>query len=819
MSKNEKILIVDDDENICKTLSLILEKKNYSVDVAHTGKEATELMKHGPVNIVLLDIRLPDMEGIALMSTWRKKYQETDIIVITGNSTVDYAVKAVNQGAFAFLIKPLVMDQLFALINSLMEKQHIIRVLLSIRNVNQMIVKENSPDQLIQKACRLLTEQRGYKTAWINLVSENGKWDTSAESGIGKNFSAYKQQLKDGKISQCCKKALKISGTLVIRPSDIDCVDCPLHGPDCGQKMMLTRLEYEKNIYGTLAVTQLEEIIIDKEELSLFNEMSGDLGFALHDIILSENFKKSHAELQKLTHDLNERLKEIYCLYGIDEIITLPGINFSEVFNETIRLIQSSWQYPEITEARITFEGKVYKTKNFRKTKWSIQADISIDNVKAGKIEVCYLEKKPDLIQGPFLKEEIHLLQRIANSLVKYIKHQEIENDLVKAKEKAEESDRLKSSFLSNMSHEIRTPLNAIVGFSDMFGNDDIPYEEKERFVPIIKENTNKLLHLIDDILDLSKMESDQLKIIKKEYRVSQVLENLVDVFNNQKTGIGKKGIDICLKTEKQIEELSIHTDPVRLQQVLSNLIGNALKFTESGYIEIGCTVQTKKDGKNDRFIQFWVKDTGIGISEKEQKIIFDRFIKVEGDITKLYRGTGLGLAISKKLVNMLGGEIWVESTPGKGSTFYFTIPVGKVEMSKAKTGPPKKILETNGLDNWNDKSILIAEDEDSNFKLIEIILKKKKANITWVTNGVDAVKACKSKSFDLVIMDIKMPEMDGFTATKIIKKIKKELPVIAVTAYAREEEKEECLLAGCDDIVVKPINIEELLTTLSKYI
>jgi len=447
-----------------------------------------------------------------------------------------------------------------------------------------------------------------------------------------------------------------------------------------------------------------------------------------------------------------------------------------------------------------------------------METDILIDNIKVGKIEVCYLEKKPDVFQGPFLEEEIHLLQRIADSLVKFTKRQKTQNELVKAKEKAEESDRLKSSFLSNMSHEIRTPLNAIVGFSEMFGNDDIPDEEKERFIPIIQENTNQLLHLIDDILDLSKMESDQLKIFMKECRVGQVLENLVDVFNNQKTGMGKE-IDIRLKTEIQIEELLIYTDPVRLRQVLSNLIGNALKYTESGYIEIGCSVQTKKDRKNDKFIQFYVKDTGIGISEKGQKMIFDRFTKIEDDKTKLYRGTGLGLAISKKLVKILGGEMWVESTPGKGSTFYFTIPTGKVEMPKTKTGPAKKVQETFESDNWDDKSILVAEDEESNFRLIEIILQKKKANITWVTNGEDAVEACKSKSFDLVIMDIKMPKMNGLIATKKIKKFKKELPVVAVTAYAREEEQEESRLAGCDDIVVKPINMEELLSTLSEYI
>ena len=367
------------------------------------------------------------------------------------------------------------------------------------------------------------------------------------------------------------------------------------------------------------------------------------------------------------------------------------------------------------------------------------------------------------------------------------------------------------------MSHEIRTPLNAIVGFGDMLGNDDIDDEEKVRFVPIIRENTNQLLHLIDDILDLSKMESDQLKIFKKECRVDKVLGYMVDVFNNKKTQMGRE-IDIRLKTEKQIEGLSIFSDPVRLQQVLANLIDNALKYTESGYIEIGCSIETGKEKIKNRLVQFWVKDTGIGISEERQKMIFDRFTKIEDDKTKLYRGAGLGLAISKKLVNMLGGEMWVESTPGKGSAFYFTIPTGEVDLPTPKTGPAKEVQDTVGSYNWSDKSILVAEDEESNFNLIKIILQRTNANITHVTNGEDAVEAIKSNSFDLVLMDIKMPKMDGISATRIIKKIKKELPVIAVTAFAREEEQEECRLAGCDDIVVKPLNVEKLFTVLSKY-
>lgn len=696
---------------------------------------------------------------------------------------------------------------------------HLNGVLRVIRNVNQLIITENNSNRLIRSACELLTEDQGYESACIALYGKDEKFVSFAESETGNDFISLKKLLKEGKLVECCRRALKKSKVIIIEDPGSVCKGCPLFGKNADCRKMSIRLKHREKLYGFLSVSLIKEFAADNEEKSLFTEVAGDIAFALHDIELEKENEKARIALEKKSHDLNERVKELNCLYGIDEITTVPGITLEEVFMETVDIARKSWQYPGITGVKITHNKDIFKTWNFEKTKWMMEADLVVYDKITGRIEVCYLEKKPDSYHGPFLEEEIHLLQGIANRLVRFIKRQEIQNELIKAKEKAEESDRLKSSFLSNMSHEIRTPLNAIVGFSEMFGNDDITDDEKKRFIPIIQENTNQLLHLIDDILDLAKMESDQLKIYKKECRVGQVLENLVNVFNNQKAGMEKKEIDIRLKSEKQIEELSIHTDPVRLQQVLTNLIDNSLKFTEAGYIEIGCSVQTKKDRKNDKFIQFWVKDTGIGISEKGQKMIFDRFIKIEDDKTKLYRGTGLGLTISKRLVNMLGGEMWVESTPGEGSTFYFTIPTGKVEMPKTMTGPAKKVQETFGSDDWADKSILVAEDEESNFKLIEIILQKKKANITRVTNGEDAVEACKSKSFDLVIMDIKMPKMDGLTATRMIKKFKKELPVVAVTAYAREEEQEESRQAGCDDIVVKPLNIEKLLTTLSKYI
>ena len=251
--------------------------------------------------------------------------------------------------------------------------------------------------------------------------------------------------------------------------------------------------------------------------------------------------------------------------------------------------------------------------------------------------------------------------------------------DLEIAKEKAEESDRLKSSFLANMSHEIRTPLNAMVGFSTLITDPDLPAKQKNEISYYINHNSDTLLRLIDDIIDLSKIESRQLKIDKKEYKIDTIFNLLFEIFNERKNILSKNKINIIVNNKLKNEQFKLFTDPIRLQQILSNLIDNALKFTEKGFVEYGCSFSDK----NDQELTFYVKDTGIGLSLGQQGQIFNRFNKIEEDKRKLYRGTGLGLSISKNLVELLGGKLWVESEKDRGSTFYFTLPFTKLAKMK----------------------------------------------------------------------------------------------------------------------------------------
>ena len=386
-----------------------------------------------------------------------------------------------------------------------------------------------------------------------------------------------------------------------------------------------------------------------------------------------------------------------------------------------------------------------------------------------------------------------------------------IEQKLIKAKEKAEEADRLKSAFLANMSHEIRTPMNAIIGFVDLLNKPDLSAEKRKEFLDIINNNCDILLKLIDDIIDIAKIEANQISIEIAECNLDILFLELFTYYEDSKTRKRKEHIELRLKKPEGVHENTILTEPVRLRQVLSNLISNALKFTDSGFIELGYTL------KNSKILQFYVKDTGIGIQKELQDLIFDRFRQADDSSTKKISGAGLGLALSKGLVKLLGGEIWVESTPGKGSTFYFTLPY--MPSSETVTDTPDK-FETKEKYDWNDKVILIVEDEDTNYKFIEEALQETDAQLIHAKNGKQAIELCKAnKNINIVLMDIQLPELDGYTATQQIKQFRKELPVIAQTAYALTDEKDKCLKAGCIDYLAKPYIASKLLAMISKYI
>lgn len=401
----------------------------------------------------------------------------------------------------------------------------------------------------------------------------------------------------------------------------------------------------------------------------------------------------------------------------------------------------------------------------------------------------------------------------IPDSMVLILKNiserKDAERKLLEAKYKAEESDRLKTAFLSNMSHEIRTPMNAIVGFSDLLSDETIKPEDRRDFIAQINQGADDLMRLIDDIIDIAKIEAGQVNVHIAECLIRDLFKELHLMFIQNLKRLGKEQVEVRLEWEWPANELAIYTDPFRLKQILINLLSNAAKFTEEGEIVLGI----KEDRQG---IMFYVKDTGIGIREEKQKVIFDRFMQGHETKTKLYGGTGLGLAISKNLTEILGGEIGVDSSSGEGSTFWFVLPRNEVPLKhEAALRRPRSDVRS-----WQGKEILIAEDDHSNYYFLYEAIKDTGVKVIWAKDGEETLELFRENPrLDLVLMDIHMPLMNGYECTRIIKEERPELPVIAQTAYAMSGEREVSKEAGCNDYLSKPIKVSELLDALARHL
>jgi len=375
-----------------------------------------------------------------------------------------------------------------------------------------------------------------------------------------------------------------------------------------------------------------------------------------------------------------------------------------------------------------------------------------------------------------------------------------IEIELREAKTKAEESDRLKSAFLANMSHEIRTPLTTIVGMGSLLAAKEYPAEKKKEIAEFIEKSSDGLITIINDILDLSKIEAGVMKVNKEPVNAKNLLENLYRTFEESLKRHNKSNIQLRMEIPEGPAALPV-TDENRVMQILSNLLGNSVKFTNVGFIEFGYK-------KADGFIEFYVKDTGEGIPKEKIDLIFRRFQKVN----EISRGTGLGLSIAKRLAELLGGDIHVKSELNKGSTFTFTIPY-TTNGNHTESENQMKSETTQRSYDWSSKSILIAEDEYPVFFLLENLLEPTRINIKWVRSGKEAVDAFTAeKQFDAILLDIRMPGMDGIETFKELRKLDNKIPIIAQTAFTMDEEREELKSIGFNGFIAKPFNRNEIL-------
>lgn len=465
----------------------------------------------------------------------------------------------------------------------------------------------------------------------------------------------------------------------------------------------------------------------------------------------------------------------------------VSGYSFEEVFGKNLRILKSG-----------------IHTQEFYKNLW--------DTIKSGETwtgEIC--NKRKD---GSFVWENV-LVSPIVNDfneITNFIKISEditekkrIYEEIIQAKQKAEESERLKTAFLQNMSHEIRTPLNGVIGFSNLLSTKDLSKSDISEYSSIIQTSAKRLLEIVNNILDISKIETGQIKIVQGEFSINTLIRNIYSIFS-----LIAKEKELEFNYSVALDDISsvIYSDETKIHQILSNLVNNALKFTKTGSVNFGYNVE-------DENLIFYVKDTGIGIPEDMQTKIFERFIQADMGLTRNFEGAGLGLAICNGLANLLGGKIWLESEIGKGSTFYFSIPFNQIKNQSNLYSEKEEKIEM-----LTNKKILIVEDDFTSYLYLRILLDDIGVPTLYASDGTEALEIIKNNNdIALILMDIRMPKMNGIDATKEIKSTYPDLPIIAQTAYAYSEEKEKVLALGCDDYLSKPIDKNLLYKTIKKYI
>ncbi len=831
-----KILAIDDiPDNLISLKALIRDA--FPEAVFLTAPNGVEGLRQAAINdpdVILLDIVMPGMDGFDVCKKLKgdKKLCDIPVVFLTAmKGDRENRIKALDAGAEAFLAKPIDETELKAQVSAM----------LKIRSANLEKRDENYKlAQMVKRRTRELEKE---------LIKQK-----HTEESLRKSEAKFKDLFENQMEAYALHKMVYDETG---KPSDYTFIEVNnaflkstglKYKSDIIGKTVLgiwpQTERYWIDIYGKVASTQ-QPVVFENYSAAMkkyFNvsAYSNEKGF------FSTSFwditdRKMSENVQHILYNISN---QVLRASSIEQLLEMVRDELNQVFdtanffvamydpeNDMLRQIIFKDENDSFKEwkASNTYSGKVVKEgKPLLMTKQEIESEVFEKNkFFKGTMPVCWLGvplKVQDEAIGVMVIQSYNnpnaydarsanLLEMVARELSLFIERRKMIDDLVIAKEKAQESDRLKSAFLANMSHEIRTPMNGILGFAQLLKNQELSGEQQKKFIGIIEKSGHRMLNIINDLINISKIESGQMEILLSEVNVNEQMHFLYDFFSPE---LQKKNKAVHLNKDIPDKPVIISTDQEKLVAILTNLLKNAVKFTDQGMIRFGYLSAPSH-------LEFYVSDSGIGIPKDKQQTIFERFIQADLSVAGPYEGAGLGLSIAKAYIELLGGRIWVESREDQGSTFRFTLPVINV-ISQNKEQGGIEIPDT-GSEAHSDKAskllkVLIVEDDEASDMLLSMSLEKLSREIIHVKSGRDAVEKClENKDIDIIFMDIKMPGISGYEATREIRKFNQDVIIIAQTAFAMAGDREKALAAGCTDYLSKPIRKASLLEVIGKHI
>ena len=795
--KHLNILIIDDvaDDVELIVLQLLSEKIEFTWKHVDTEKKLKDALKDEEWDAVISDYAMPGFDGLSVLKIVKEWDEDIPFIMVSGTIGEDVAVSAMKEGAQDYLMKENLKRLGQALLREIKEAE--------IKRYNKKVSLALAQSEAELESV-LMTSPVGIGIVLENRIMQYVNEKISEITGYGKDELIGKSSrifyVDDDEFERVGKKTYsdaekKGTGTIESRLKRKD-------GKNIDVQIILSRISNDDK---SKAYTFTFDDITDRKRDEKIKSILYNISNA---VITTDNLKKLISLVQEELGTIIDTTNFFIALYDsktdtlslpffADEKDDIPSFPAGKTLTYYVIKTQKSLLATKEVIKKLEKSGEVESFGTDSEIWLGVPLKIE------GKITgVLAVQSYTD--ENAFGESDMEMLEFVSDQISISIDRKKAEEDFKTALIKAKESDKLKSAFLSTISHELRTPLNAIIGFSEIINN-ELPMEDIIDFAKMINKSGHNLFEIIEDILDITDIESGKSELSKIEFQVSSIFDEIATIIESIQEKEDKEHLEIKLNIPADAKDLKIISNKLKVKKALIHVLRNSIKFTEKGYIEYGFKPEKDK-------IVFYVKDTGVGIPDNKQDIVFDQFRQADDSHTRKFGGMGIGLSLVKKIIELLNGEIWFDSVEGKGSTFYFSIPIIAKEI-EVKTDI-KKIRK-----NLVGKTILVAEDENSNFLLLEKVLGLEKINTIRAVNGKEAVEKFKEfKEIDLVLMDIKMPIMNGYEATDEIRKVS-DVPIIALSAYTGNKDKEEAQNSGCNDFIEKPIKRTKLLKKISEFL